>query len=93
MAIRTTYTAARQGLAELWRRVEEDREAVIIGRRGHDDVALVSAEEWASLEATAHVLRSPANARRLLRALDRALSGGGARRGVAELRRELGLEP
>ena len=91
MAIRTTYTDARKRLAELWRRVEEDREPVIITRRGHEEVALVSAAELASLLETAHLLRSPANARRLLRALDRALAGGGTRRSVGELQRELGL--
>ena len=91
MAIRTTYTDARQRLAELLRRVEEDREPVIITRRGHEEVALVSADELASLQETAHLLRSPANARRLLRALDRALAGGGARRSLGEVQREMGL--
>ena len=91
VAIRTTYTDARQRLAELWRCVEEDREAVIITRRGHEEVALISAEELKSLQETAHLLRSPANARRLLRALDQALSGGGTRRTVSELRQDLGL--
>ncbi len=93
MAIRTTYTDARQRLAELWRRVEEDREPVIITRRGHQEVALVAADELASLQETAHLLRSPANARRLLRALDRALAGGGRRRSMEELQRELDLGP
>jgi len=91
MTTRTTYTDARQRLAELWRLVEEDREAVIITRHGHEEVALVSAAELASLQETAHLLRSPASARRLLRALDRALAGGGTRRSVEELQRELGL--
>lgn len=93
MAIRTTYTAARQRLAELWRRVEEDREAVVISRRGHEDVAMISADELSSLQETAHLLRSPTNARRLLRALDRALAGKGTRGSVADLRRQLHLEP
>lgn len=91
MTIRTTYTDARQRLADLLRRVEEDREQVIITRRGHEDVALVAAGELACLEETVHLLRSPANARRLLRALDRALAGGGTRRSVEELQREMGL--
>jgi len=91
MATRTTYTDARQRLAELWRLVEEDREPVIITRRGHEEVALVSADELAGLQETAHLLRSPANARRLLRALDRALAGGGSRRSVEELQRDLDL--
>ena len=93
MAITTTYSAARQRLAEFWRRVEEDREAVIITRRGHADVVLVAADELAGLLETAHLLRSPANARRLLHALERALDGGGEHRSLDEVKREFGLEP
>jgi antitoxin YefM len=93
MAIRTTYTAARERLADLWRRVEEDRETVVITRRGHADVALVAADELAGLLETAHLLRSPANARRLLTALQQALSDQGSVRSVAELKRHLGLAP
>ncbi len=91
MAIRTTYTDARQRLAELLRSVEEDRELVIITRRGHEEVALVAADELQSLQETAHLLRSPANARRLLRALDRALGSRGTKKTVEELQQELGL--
>jgi antitoxin YefM len=93
MAIRTTYTAARERLADLWRRVEEDRETVVITRRGHADVALVAADELAGLLETAHLLRSPANARRLLTALQQALSDQGSVRSVADLKRHLGLAP
>jgi antitoxin YefM len=91
VAIRTTYTAARERLADLWQRVEEDRETVVITRRGHADVALVAADELAGLLETAHLLRSPANARRLLTALQQALGDKGKVRSVAELKQDLGL--
>jgi antitoxin YefM len=93
MAIRTTYTAARERFADLWQRVEDDRETVVITRRGHADVALVAADELAGLLETAHLLRSPANARRLLTALQQALGDRGSVRSVAELKRDLGLAP
>lgn len=93
MAITTTYSTARQHLAEFWRRVEEDREAVIITRRGHADVVLIAADELAGLLETAHLMRSPANARRLLHALERALAGSGERRSLDELKHEFGLKP
>jgi antitoxin YefM len=48
---------------------------VTIDRRGHESVVLVPASEWEGLLETAHLLRSPANARRLLAALNR-LDGG-----------------
>lgn len=93
MAIQTTYSNARETLADLWREVEENGEIVIINRRGHEDVALISAAELGSVLETAHLLRSPANARRLLTALQRALDGRTAPATVEALRQEYGLEP
>ena len=91
MAIYTTYSDARQHLADYWRRVEEDPETVIISRRGHDDVALVAADELAGLLETARLLRSPANTRRLLAAMNRALGDEGSASTLGDLRREFGL--
>jgi antitoxin YefM len=75
------------------KQVAEDHEVVIVRRRRAKDVALVPAEELASLLETAHLLRSPKNARRLLAALRRA-EGRTARPGsVEKLRQEMGLAP
>ena len=74
MPTETTYTNARANLAALCDEVASRRDAVIIHRRGAEDVALVSAEELISLTETAHLLRSPRNAARLLKALARARS-------------------
>jgi PHD/YefM family antitoxin component YafN of YafNO toxin-antitoxin module len=52
-------------------RVVEDREVVIVRRRGSADVALVAAEELSGLMETAYLLQSPANAGRLLTAVRR----------------------
>lgn len=91
MATRTTYSESRARLASLWDRVVDDRETVIISRRGRPDVALIAADELASLEETAHLLRSPENARRLLTALNRALQRAEPPQTPAQLRRELRL--
>ena len=88
----TTYTKARANLAALCDDVASSRDAVIIHRRGAEDVALVSAEELSSLTETAHLLRSPRNAARLLKALARARNSTVKPQPVAKLRRELGLE-
>ena len=93
MASEVTYTAARARLAALCDEVAESRAPVIIHRRGSEDVALVSAAELRSLTETAHLLRSPRNARRLLAALRRARSRKLATQSVAALRRAAGLEP
>jgi len=66
---------------------------VVVRRKGARNVALVPAEELAGLMETAHLLRSPANARRLMRALRRAERGQGTALSLPQLRREIGLEP
>jgi antitoxin YefM len=92
MAIETTYTLARANLARLLNEVTANRETVVIRRRGGDDVALISAAELAALNETAHLLRSPKNAERLLTALARARAGEGKTLTLEQLRAELGLE-
>ena len=92
MSVETTYTQARARLASLFERVTRDRETVIIRRRNAEPVALIAADELESLTETAHLLRSPANAERLLTALARARAGEGQPRSLEELRRDLGLE-
>ena len=91
MPIQTSYTEARANLARLCQKAAEDRETIIITRRGAANVALVAADELASLEETAHLLRSPRNAARLLAALNRALERTEPPAKVDTLREELGL--
>ena len=91
VAVHTTYTDARANLAAYLDRATEDRETVIISRRGADDVALIAADELSSLMETAHLLRSPANAARLLAALERALADTEPPRSLDDLKREAGL--
>jgi antitoxin YefM len=91
MSIETTYTHARAHFAELCDAAAEDREVVIIRRRNAEDVALIAADELSSLIETAHLLRSPKNAERLLTALARARSSTEVPQSVEALRQELGL--
>ena len=92
MAIQTTYTHARARLASLIDEVTKNREVVIIQRRGSEDVAMISADELAGILETAHLLRSPENAQRLLTAFDRVRKGSGASQTIDELRSEVGFE-
>ena len=93
MAIETTYTNLRDRLASVLDQVTDDQEVVIVRRRGaRKDVALIPADELASLMETAYLLRSPANAKRLLAALRRSKQGKGKPDSVEKLRREMGLE-
>jgi antitoxin YefM len=92
MAHRTSYTDARANFATLCNRAIDNREVIMINRRGAEDVALLAADELSSLLETAHLLRSPKNARRLLAALDRAKARKGRPEPLIKLRREMGLE-
>ncbi len=91
MASTITYTRARADFASLCDKVADTREPVIIRRRDAEDVALVSADELTSLMETAHLLRSPRNAKRLLTAINRAQGRELAPSSVEDLRKILGL--
>ncbi len=91
MTVEITYTQARDTLAKLLDEVIQDREIVIIKRRGEEDAALISADELSSLIETAYLLRSPANAKRILEALGRALKNEGQPLTADTLRSEVGL--
>ena len=72
-----SYTESRARYAEVLDGVVNDREEVIITRAGHESVVMVSLDDYESLRETAYLMRSPANARRLLDAMERLESGHG----------------
>ena len=86
-----TYTEARENLASIWDKTVSSREPVVISRRGSESVVMLPLEEWEGVTETAHLLRSPANARRLLSALLRAEKGEGKVMTRTELAEAVGL--
>jgi antitoxin YefM len=91
MLKQVTYSYARQNLAEVLNAAEDAQEPIIITRRDREDMALIPATELRSLEETAHLLRSPRNAQRLLSALKRALDDSLEPQTAEELKAELGI--
>jgi antitoxin YefM len=77
-----SYTAARENLASTMDRVCEDHAPVIITRNRDQAVVMLSLEDYESLEETAYLMRSPANARRLLEAIHALETGEGKVRKV-----------
>lgn len=69
-----TASDARKNLFPLIEEVNNDRTAVEINSRNGSAV-LMSRDEYEALEETAYLLRSPANARRLLESLAQAQQG------------------
>ncbi len=87
----TTYSNAREHLAAYLKAATDDRETVIIRRKKGEDVAMIAADELRSLEETAHLFRSPKNAKRLLAAMERAERGAGERLTLEQLRKKVGM--
>lgn len=79
-----TYSAARANLAKTMDRVCNDHEALIITRNGEQSVVMLSLDDFKSLEETAYLLRSPANAKRLLAAMEALQAGKGEERKLAK---------
>ncbi len=79
-----TYTTVRANLASVMDRVWDDHEALLITRNGEQSVVMLSLEDYKAREERSYLLRTPANAKRLLAAVtqlaanndvDRALPG------------------
>lgn len=79
-----TYTTARANLASMMDRVCNDHEPLIITRNGEQSVVMLSLEDFKALEETAYLLRSPANAKRLLSAAEQLNMGKGKARKLVE---------
>lgn len=79
-----SYTDLRQNLAKHLSDVHERRAPVTVTRQGKGDVVLLSAEEYAGMEETLHLLRSPANAERLLRSIRSARAGAASERDLID---------
>jgi antitoxin YefM len=81
----TSYSDLRKNLAATIDAVTNDHEPIVITRdKGRPAAVLMSIEDFASYEETRYLLRSPANAERLLRSVGALESGGGDERDLAE---------
>ena len=87
MITETSYTQARARFAALLDQVTDTREPVLIRRHGKEAVALIAADGLAGWLETAHLLRSPKNAQRLLEATARAEADEGETMTVEDRRR------
>lgn len=72
-----SYSEARENLKAMIDKVVADRAPLAITRQRGEGAVLISASEWASIEETLYLLRSPANAKRLLESIAELEAGGG----------------
>ena len=89
--MKTASKRSRRSFANIWKQVVDTREPLIVQCKGAEDLAILPAAELAGLEETAHLLRSPKNAQRLLAALRQSLAGKGKPQTLASLKAEVGL--
>jgi antitoxin YefM len=88
----TSPTDARNDFFKLLDLVVENHQVYIINRRDDENVALIAESDLVSLIETVYLLRSPANARRLLDAIEESKTGKIKPQTIAELQQELGIE-
>ena len=79
-----SYTESRANYAKVLDDVVDNCEETIITRVGHEPVVIVSLAEYESLKETAHLLRSPINARRLLDSIERLENAQGIQHDLLE---------
>ncbi|MFF2050949.1 type II toxin-antitoxin system Phd/YefM family antitoxin [Leifsonia sp. NPDC058194] len=79
-----SYSESRAHYAATLDAVLDDREEVVITRAGREPVVMVALEDYESLKETAYLLRSPANARRLIESIERLGDGGGTEHDLLE---------
>lgn len=91
MSVDVTYSKARSSLASLWDEAVDNREEIIMHRRGKESVSLIPTAELRSLQETLHLLSSPRNAARLLAAIARSEQNVVEPQTIDELRKEVGL--
>jgi antitoxin YefM len=70
-----SYSELRNNLATYMDAVCDDRTPLVVTRQNARSVVLMSADEYDSLMETVHLLKSPANAARLMRSIEEADQG------------------
>ncbi|CCE08973.1 antitoxin of the YoeB-YefM toxin-antitoxin system [Bradyrhizobium sp. STM 3843] len=70
-----SYSELRNNLATYMDAVCDDRAPLVVTRQNARSVVLISEEEYEALMETVHLLKSPANAARLLRSIKEADEG------------------
>jgi len=79
-----TFTEARQNFKKTLDRVVEEHEPVIVTRRGGRPVIILSLDDYNAWSETMHLLSSPRNAARLMKARAEVAEGRFEERGLAD---------
>jgi antitoxin YefM len=72
-----SFSEARENLNKVMDKAAADRAPILITRQRGENVVMISAEEWAGMQETLHLMSSPANAKRLMEGIARLDAGKG----------------
>jgi antitoxin YefM len=70
-----SVTTFRQNMKEYLKQVDDDQDILILSRPKKKGFVVMSLEYFESLEETAHLLSTPANASRLMKSIEEAEQG------------------
>jgi antitoxin YefM len=70
-----TYSTARANLANTMDKVFDDHDPVVVTRKSGKNIVMLSLEDFESWQETAYLLRSPTNAKRLLKSIEQLEKG------------------
>jgi len=80
----TTYTSFRRQLKSYLDKVKLNHTPLFVTRSNGDDVVVLSKSDYESMEETFYLLKSPANATRLLKGITDYEKGSGQERKLIE---------
>ncbi len=78
------YSDLRKNLKSVMDNIISSHEPVIVTRRNSDNVVLMSYEDYAGIEETAYLLKSPKNAERLRKSIKSFEKGRGKEKNLIE---------
>ncbi len=79
-----SLTEARNNIKELFETVYNNKEEVVIHRKGRESVVVIPLEEYNSLKESIYLLSSPANKKHLLDSLKELREGKGISKDLIE---------
>lgn len=79
-----SYSDLRANLADYMDKVCDTRAPLVVTRQNVRSVVMMSEEDYEGLIETVHLLRSPANTRRLLESINQANAGALTERDLIE---------
>jgi antitoxin YefM len=80
----TTYSDFRQQLKFYLDKVRDNHTPLVVKTANAEDVVVLSKADYESMEETFYLLKSPANAARLLKSIDDYANGLGQERNLLE---------